>query len=255
LGLGVVHAAEGPAAEAESEGLSEVTVTAQRRTENIQDVPITIQALTGTQLSQLSITTFDEVLKYLPNVTFGSNGPGQGEIFMRGLSAGVAGNQSTATFASFPNVAVYLDEQSLQFPARNLDVYMVDMERIEVLEGPQGTLFGGGAQAGAIRYITNKPKLDRTEGNAEGSFGTTAAGGGHNTSLNLTVNVPVIQNTLAVRATLYDDRPWLRRATRTWKQTGRSHNTRSAPMARCWGPGKPRSSSPQPTGIVSRTPP
>ncbi len=55
----------------------------------------------------------------------------------------------------------------MQFPARNLDVYMVDMERIEVLEGPQGTLFGGGAQAGAIRYITNKPKLDVTEGNAE----------------------------------------------------------------------------------------
>ncbi len=186
--------------------LETVMVTAQRRTESIQDVPITIQAITGAQLSQLSIETFDDVIKYLPNVTFGSTGPGQGEIFMRGLSAGVAGNQSTATFASFPNVAVYLDDQSMQFPARNLDVYMVDMERIEVLEGPQGTLFGGSAEAGAIRYITNKPKLDRTEGNAEASFGTTAAGGDHNTSVNATLNVPLIQNTLAVRATIYDDR-------------------------------------------------
>ena len=97
-----------------------------------------------------------------------------GNIYMRGLSAGNNGNQSTATFASFPNVAVYLDDQSMQFPARNLDVYMVDMERIEVLEGPQGTLFGGGAEAGVIRYITNKPKLDVTEGNAEASYGITA---------------------------------------------------------------------------------
>ena len=157
-------------------GIEEILVTAQRRNESIQDVPITIQAITGTQLQQLNVTTFDDVIKYLPNVTFGTNGPGQGDIFMRGLSAGNAGNQSSATFASFPNVAVYLDDQSMQFPARNLDIYMVDMERIEVLEGPQGTLFGGGAQAGAIRYITNKPKLDKTEGNAEASYGITAGG-------------------------------------------------------------------------------
>jgi len=188
-----------------STSLEEVIVTAQRREESIQDVPITIQALTGVQLDQLSISTFDDVLKYLPNVTFGSNGPGMGSIFMRGMSSGAAGNQSSATFASFPNVAVYLDDQSLQFPARNLDVYMVDMERIEVLEGPQGTLFGGGAEAGAFRYITNKPKLDRTEGNAEGSYGVTA-GGDPNKSLNATLNLPLILNTLALRATIYDDR-------------------------------------------------
>jgi outer membrane receptor protein involved in Fe transport len=192
-------------AAAESADIATVMVTAQRRSESIQDVPITIQAMTGSQLSQLSIATFDDVIKYLPNVTFGSTGPGQGEIFMRGLSAGVAGNQSTATFASFPNVALYLDDQSMQFPARNLDVYMVDMERIEVLEGPQGTLFGGGAEAGAIRYITNKPKLDRVEGNAEASYGTTAHGE-HNSSLNATLNIPLIQNTLGVRAVIYDDR-------------------------------------------------
>ena len=64
----------------------------------------------------------------------------------------------------------------MQFPARNVDVYMVDMERVEVLEGPQGTLFGGGAQAGAIRYITNKPKLDVTEGNANAGYGYTSGG-------------------------------------------------------------------------------
>ncbi len=87
----------------------------------------------------------------------------------------------------------------MQFPARNVDVYMVDMERIEVLEGPQGTLFGGGAEAGAIRYITNKPKLDVTEGNVDVGYGYTAHGD-PNTSGNAVLNLPLIADTLAVRA-------------------------------------------------------
>jgi iron complex outermembrane recepter protein len=203
-GLGIAHAA--PAADTnESEGIQEITVTAQRRTESIQDVPVTIQALTGEQLGQLNVTTFDDVLKYLPNVTFSSNGPGQGNIYMRGLSAGFAGNQSSAAINPFPNVATYLDDQSMTFPARNVDIYMADMERIEVLEGPQGTLFGGGAEAGAIRYITNKPKLNVTEGSAEASYSTTAHGD-PNTAVTAVINLPLIQDTLAVRAVIYDDR-------------------------------------------------
>src|SRR6202790_2957807 len=161
-----------------SGGIEEIVVTAQRRSESIQDVPVTIQAITGDQLAQLNVATFDDVLKYLPNVTFSSNGPGQGNIYMRGLSAGFAGNQSSAAIDPFPNVATYLDDQSMAFPARNVDVYMIDMERLEVLEGPQGTLFGGGAEAGAIRYITNKPKLNVTEGSLTAGYGITASGGG-----------------------------------------------------------------------------
>jgi iron complex outermembrane recepter protein len=188
-----------------SGGIDEIVVTAQRRSESIQNVPITIQAITGDQLAQLNVTTFDDVLKYLPNVTFGSNGPGQGNIYMRGLSAGFAGNQSSAAVAPFPNVASYLDDQSMTFPARNADVYMADIERIEVLEGPQGTLFGGGAEAGAVRYITNKPKLNVTEGNAEGSYGTTAHGD-PNSAITAMINVPLIEDVLAVRAVIYNDR-------------------------------------------------
>ena len=169
-------------ATSESSGLEEIVVTAQRRTESIQDVPITIQALSGSELTELSVSTIEDVLKYLPNVTFGTNGPGSGNIFMRGLSAGFAGNQSSATIAPFPNVATYIDDQSVTFPARNLDVYYADMERIEVLEGPQGTLFGGGAEAGVIRYITNKPKINVTEGDVQASYGVTAAGGDPNSS-------------------------------------------------------------------------
>jgi iron complex outermembrane recepter protein len=197
-------AAAAGAAESTS-GIEEIIVTAQRRTESIQSVPITIQAITGDQLGQLSVATFDDVIKLLPNVTFGANGPGQGNIFMRGLSAGFAGNQSSASVAPMPNVATYLDDQDMSFPARNADVYMVDMQRIEVLEGPQGTLFGGGAEAGVIRYITNKPKLNKTEGAADFSYGTTAHGD-PNTAITGVINLPVIQDKLAFRLAAYNDR-------------------------------------------------
>src|SRR6202000_174442 len=147
----------------------------------------TIQAFTGDTLADLNVNTIDDILKYTPNVTYGTNGPGQGEITMRGLSNGFRGSQSSATIGNFPNVAIYLDDQSMQFPARNVDIYMVDMDRIEVLEGPQGTLFGGGAEAGAVRYITNKPKLDTFEANVEGTYGLTE-GVAENVALHLMVH-------------------------------------------------------------------
>ena len=201
-------AADAPAATTDAAGsttaVEEVVVTAQRRDETVEKVPSTVQAFTGVTLKNLQVTTLDGLLKYTPNVTFGNNGPGQGNIFMRGLSAGFAGDQSSATAGNFPNVAVYLDEQSMQFPARNVDIYMVDMNRVEVLEGPQGTLFGGGAEAGAVRYITNKPKFNVFEGNAEVSAGYTD-GGAPNASGNLTVNIPVVTDKVAIRAVVYDD--------------------------------------------------
>jgi outer membrane receptor protein involved in Fe transport len=203
IGVGIAHAATA-ADTSDSEGIQEITVTAQRKTESIQDVPITIQAISGDQLKQLNVQTFDDLLKYTPNVTYSGNNPGGGNIFMRGLSGGGTPGQSQSTTAPFPNVAVYLDDQSMQYPARNLDVYLVDMERVEVLEGPQGTLFGGGAQAGAIRYITNKPKLDVTEGNSSASYGITA-GGDPNSAANATINLPLIADTLAVRGTIFTD--------------------------------------------------
>jgi iron complex outermembrane receptor protein len=188
----------------DSEGIQEITVTAQRRTESIQDVPITIQAITGSQLKDMSVATFDDAVRFLPNVQFPSNGPGQGNIYIRGLSTGFLGEQSSASIAPFPNVALYLDDQSMTFPSRNVDVYMADMERVEVLEGPQGTLFGGGAEAGAVRYITNKPKLDVTEGSFDASYGTTA-GGDNNSSLSAVLNLPLIADTLALRGVIYND--------------------------------------------------
>src|SRR6202790_3875382 len=185
--------------------IQEITVTAQRRTENIQNVPIAIHALTSETPAQLNITTFDDLIKYLPNVSAPTAGPGQAQIFMRGLSAGDNGTQSGGSITGFPNVAIYLDDQSGQLPGRNLDVYAADLERVEVLEGPQGTLFGAGAQAGVIRYITNKPKINVTQGSVSAGYGTTA-GGDPNSDLTAVLNLPLIADTLAVRGVIYNDR-------------------------------------------------
>ena len=189
---------------ATTDTLQEITVTAQRRTENIQDVPISIRALTSETLTQLNVATFDDYIRYLPNITAANNGPGQNEVFFRGLSVGSQASQSGSSTGLNPNVAIYLDNQSGQLPNRNLDIYAADLNRIEVLEGPQGTLFGAGAEAGVIRYITNEPKLDVTEGNVTAGYGVTAHGD-PNTNVTAVLNVPLVPDTLAARAVIYDD--------------------------------------------------
>ena len=190
--------------DADVEGLQEIVITAQHRTESMQNVPISVQAFTETMLTQLNITNFDDYVKHLPNVSSASNGPGQSEIYMRGLSAGAQQYQGSGSTGYFPNVAVYLDNQSVQLPTRNLDVYVVDIERIEVLEGPQGTLFGAGAEAGVIRYITNQPKLNKTEATFSASYSATAHGD-PNASLSAVLNLPLITDKMAVRAVIYND--------------------------------------------------
>ena len=184
--------------------IEEIVVTAQHRNEGIQDVPIAMQAFTEGTLTQLNITNFDDYIKYLPNVSSASNGPGQSEIYMRGLSAGAQQYQGSGSTGYFPNVAVYLDNQSVQLPTRNLDVYVVDINRIEVLEGPQGTLFGAGAEAGVIRYITNQPKLDKTEATVGAGYSTTAHGD-PSSSLTAVLNLPLIAGKMAIRAVFYND--------------------------------------------------
>jgi iron complex outermembrane receptor protein len=191
-------------ADTNSDAIQEIVVTAQRRSENSQNVPIQIQALTAETLTQLNVTTFDDYIKYLPNVTSANNGPGQNEVFMRGLSAGAQPSQGSASTGLWPNVAIYLDNQSGQLPGRNLDVYAADLNRIEVLEGPQGTLYGAGAEAGVIRYITNEPKLDVTEGNVKAGYSATAHGD-PNSDVTAVLNVPLIEGTMAVRGVIYDD--------------------------------------------------
>lgn len=198
------HAASGAEADLGSDSIQEITVTAQRRTENMQDVPITMQALTSDTIQQLNVATFDDFVKYLPNVTSASSGPGQGVIFMRGLSTTLPGTQGSGGIGAFPGVATYLDDQSVALPGRNLDVYAADLERIEVLEGPQGTLFGAGAESGVLRYITNKPKLDTTEGSVNAGYDYTSHGD-PSSNVDAMINLPLIAGTLAVRGVIYTD--------------------------------------------------
>ena len=183
----------------------EVIVTANRRTEALQDVPITVDVLTNATLAKLNVTTFDDFVKYLPGVTAHGVGPAQNSIYVRGLGTGEFANQAAGVNSSFPNVAVYLDEQSAQLPGRNLDVYAADLERIEVLEGPQGTLFGAGAEAGVLRYITNKPILNITEAMTKAGV-TTTAHGRQGYSLEAVINLPIITDELAVRGVIYNER-------------------------------------------------
>lgn len=185
-------------------GLEEVVVTATRRAENMQDVPISMQALTSDSLDQLNVSTIDDFVKYLPSVTTANLGPGQGNIYMRGLSVGALGTQGQGSIGGWPNVAVYLDEQSTQIPGRNLDVYAADLERIEVLEGPQGTLFGAGAQAGVLRYITNKPKMNVLEGSVKADYSATAHGE-NSSGGEAVLNIPLIDDKLALRAVVYSE--------------------------------------------------
>jgi iron complex outermembrane recepter protein len=187
-----------------AEALQEVIVTANRREEQLQNVPMTIQVLTGAKLAKLNATTFDDFVTYLPGVTAHGVGPGQNNIYVRGLATGAGAIQSSGVIGSFPNVAVYLDEQSTQLPNRNLDIYAADLERIEILEGPQGTLFGASAEAGVVRYITNKPQLDRTEAKVNAGYATTAHGG-QSSNLDATLNIPLIPGKFAIRGVIYNE--------------------------------------------------
>lgn len=193
------------AATADNTQLQEVIVTATRTAESMQDVPIAIQALTGETLQQLHVATLSDYLKYVPNVTSAASGPGQAILYMRGLGTSNTGVQGEDAVGDFPTVGTYLDDQSLMLPARDLDVYAVDLQRVEIDEGPQGTLFGAGAEAGAIRYITNKPRLDTLEVDVNAGYGPTAHGD-PNSNVNATLNIPLVADRLAARVVVFTDR-------------------------------------------------
>ena len=136
--------------------LDEVVVTAQKRTENLQDVPLSIQALGTAKLEQLNVASFDDYAKFLPSVAFQKEGgPSFEHTYMRGVASGGDGNHS----GPLPSVGTYLDEQPITTIDGNLNVHIYDIARVEALSGPQGTLYGASSEAGTIRIITNKPDV------------------------------------------------------------------------------------------------
>lgn len=183
--------------------VDEIVVTATKRAESAQDVSIALNAIGGDQLDELGIDNFSDYLLELPNVTAGGAGPGQNTIYIRGL-ASTTPNLTTAGVAGLaPNVAFYLDEQPLAQPGRNLDVYAADLERIEVLAGPQGTLFGASSQAGTVRLITNKPKLGVFEAGFDAATSFTD-GGEMSNKVEAVLNVPLGDAT-AIRGVVFTD--------------------------------------------------
>ena len=137
--------------------LEEVIVTAQKRTESLQNVPVSITALGTQKLEELHLESINDYIKYLPSVSYQSSGPGFAKIYMRGVSSGGDGNHS----GSLPSVGVYLDEQPITTIQGPLDIHVYDIARVEALAGPQGTLYGASSEAGTIRIITNKPEFNK----------------------------------------------------------------------------------------------
>lgn len=183
--------------------LEEVIVTATKTSASTQDIAVAVTAVTSEKLDQLGVSNFEDYLIQLPGVTAGGSGPGQNTIYIRGV-ASTTPNLTTAGVAGLaPNVALYLDEQPLSQPGRNLDVYAADINRVEVLSGPQGTLFGASSQAGTVRLITNKPDPTGAYGRFKVGVSTTSNGESSD-SFEAMLNVPV-SDKVTLRGVFYND--------------------------------------------------
>ena len=190
ISAGVVVALTSPALMAqENLSIDEVVVTAQKRSENLQDVPISIQALSNESIKELNLTNFKDYAAMLPSVamtpTMGA-GSTFSKVYMRGIASAGDGQATT----SVPSVGMYLDELPITTIQGNLDVHMYDVARIEALAGPQGTLYGASSQAGTIRVITNKPELGEFSSSVSAEANTVSKGGTGYT-LEGFVNMPI----------------------------------------------------------------
>jgi iron complex outermembrane recepter protein len=168
---------------------ADIVVTATKRSESLQKVPISIQALGTEKLEQQQVSSFDDYAKLLPSVSFQSFGPGQSQLFFRGVSSGGDGLH----IGPSPATGLYIDETPVTTIAGAVDLHIYDIARVEALSGPQGTLFGASSLSGTLRIITNKPKLDKFEGGMDfqvNKFGKGNAGG----SAEGFVNLPISSN-------------------------------------------------------------
>jgi len=200
LSAGPALAAEANAAESGGTTvIGEVVVTATKRSENLQSVPMSITAIDTKKIDELHITEFQDYVKFLPAVTFETFGPSQNTVFIRGVSDGGVANHSGPQ----PSVGTYLDEQPITTINGALDVHIYDIARVEVLEGPQGTLYGASSEAGTVRIITNKPSTAGFSG-ALDVTGNWVDHGGEGYVLEGFVNVPITNN-IAVRLVAFDE--------------------------------------------------
>jgi outer membrane receptor protein involved in Fe transport len=182
------------AVDADDTGLAEVVVTAQRFASTVQNTPISLSAVTGAQLDAAGITSVEALAHEIPGLSMRTAGPGQTEYEARGLAS---------SGGSAPTVGFYLDDVPLTPPATSqtgkvvIDPNLYDIDRIELLRGPQGTLYGSGSMGGTVRVITNQPKLDTFEGSVQGTLSDTEGGSG-NGGGSFMLNLPIAE-TLALR--------------------------------------------------------
>lgn len=180
-----------------------IEVTATKRSESIQEIPVSVSALNGDALENLGVDNFQDYVEFLPNVVFQGTGPGQNEIYIRGAATSQTNISVSSVQALQPSVAFYLDEQPVSMQGRNLDVFATDMERVEVLPGPQGTLFGASSQSGTVRMITKKPSHSGFAAGVDTNVAFTKGGEMSNTVeafMNFTLT-----DDLAVRVAVYND--------------------------------------------------
>lgn len=187
--------------EAKPQGLGEIVVTATRKSESVQKVPISLQALTSEKLEQHQVVNFSDYVSLLPSVSFASLGPGRSDLFFRG----VAFDTGTGDTNALSTAGIYLDEIPMTTAGRMPEIHVYDMQRVEALAGPQGTLFGSSSLSGTLRLITNKPKIGVFEGGYDVSLNKfTRAGRNFGTVDEGFINIPVAKN-IAVRLMAYYD--------------------------------------------------
>jgi outer membrane receptor protein involved in Fe transport len=187
-----------PAPDEDERGLGDIIVTATKRASTVQDVPFSINAQTQEDIQRANAGTIEDISRNVAGLQVQNLGPGQSQVSVRGVSAGQIVRDQPGVKEQ---VGVYLDESVVSLSLFTPDFDLFDLNRVETLRGPQGTLFGSGSVGGTIRYITNQPRLERTEGLLEANLNTLADGGqgGH---LKGAVNVP-LGTTAALRVVGY----------------------------------------------------
>lgn len=199
---GAAQTAATPANAGTTSEFGEIIVTAQKRSESLQKVPFSIAAKSEADLRNLGAASVVDLARNIAGLTIADLGPGQSTVSIRGLSSGqVVRDESSRK----ETVGIYLDDTPISLALFTPDLDFFDLARVEVLRGPQGTLFGAGAEGGAVRYITKQAKFNKLEGAVEGTFVGVEHGnvGG---DIKAALNIPVIDNKLAVRVVGYYDR-------------------------------------------------
>ncbi|WP_304189811.1 TonB-dependent receptor [Phenylobacterium aquaticum] len=179
--------------------VEEIVVTAQKKEENLQDVPVAVTAFSTKKLEQLHVENFNDYVKFLPSVAAQSAAPGGATVFMRGIASGANANHS----GSLPSVGTYLDEQPITTIGGALDLHVYDIARVEALAGPQGTLYGASSQAGTLRIITNQPELGVLKGSYDLKVNSVDHGGTGYVAEGM-VNIPV-NDQIAIRMVAWDE--------------------------------------------------